>query len=288
MDYKQNISQALNDYITQTGKSAAKVADEISTQSGRLSEATISKIRNGKGYEQISERMFRRVASYLGIDKWVSVETDNLSNIFNLCKTARREGCMRGVVGYTGAGKTTAFKMFQKQNNGVYYLLCKESMSKREFARAIAEVLGITDEGTTYSLIRKIAAKLRGSKQAKPLLILDDAGKMNDKKLAIVQEIYDEADGAAGIVLGGVSYLYDNLAKAAKLNKKGMPELNRRVGGWLVLDQAQNSPSRAEVSAICQANGVSTEDINQFVKANFANFGDLREAIINYFNNQES
>ena len=271
----ESIVTRLKEYLDKTSTSQNLAAQQMG-----VSPATLSNILTGK-HDKISNEMWQKVAAYLLPDSWKIVATTNYATIVSECEYAQTHACMRPIIGATGLGKTTALRRYKMTKPNVFYVLCQESMNVKELVKAIARELGLELEATKHMLIRQVSDAL--VERARPLLILDDAGKLNDKKLHVIQQIYDLTEGKAGIVVAGVDYLYDNLVRGAERGRMGYPELKSRMGHL----RRVVAPKPIEYERVAKENGIEASDVLQWVKANSKSLRDLRSVVLSYHRYQK-
>jgi hypothetical protein len=296
---KNNIAKALKERAESQNLSYANLAVMIP---GKISPATISQIVNGK-HDLISDKMWNLISVFLdyrtgdtqgmatvedikagalydpathSLKKWVIEKTDNFNAISKRCMEAQTQSRFRAVSGFTGAGKTTALKNYASNTENTYYLLCTRSMNAKEFISSLLRVLGIQFDGTMYRCLE--AVKERLNKIAKPLLILDDAGKLNDNCLRLIQEIYDATEFHAGLVIAGTDEeLKDYITKASKKNKPGFRQLKSRIQDW----QPMNTPKHLFIERICGYYGITEEASVNYVCYLCRDYRSLRNLITN-------
>lgn len=268
---KQQIQEELIEFVKLRG-SGAKAADKIG-----VSHPTVSNILNNK-WEGIADKMWRRIQAVVSQQNLQLVETNNLARIYNLCEDAQANRRFLAIKGYSGAGKTTALKMYTRQHRaqGAFYVHMYELMTKNEVLREIAREVGAKITGSQLDIVRSIVVKLL--EMPNPVLIVDDIGKLSVKKMQFLQVIYDMTKDKIGIVISGVDYTYDNLNKAVNKEEKGAPELKRRIESVLEL----KPPRKADVLAMCKANGLDREDLQRVVLKHCGNFGCIEKAIKHY------
>jgi transcriptional regulator with XRE-family HTH domain len=197
---KQDIAQALKEYRDQKGLSLKDLEAEM-----KMSYATVSNIVNFK-LDDVSERMMRTVAAFLKMDDWQLMETNNFAIVHELLWEAQEYSRFFGIVAESGFGKTAALDAYKKKNPNCFYMLSDILMSGRKgFLGTIQRAMGIREGGTPAEMLEAIVVKLNSLKS--PLLIIDDAGKLNDSNLRIIQLIYDRTERRCGIVMAGTPYL---------------------------------------------------------------------------------
>jgi DNA transposition AAA+ family ATPase len=216
---------------------------------------------------------------YVKPNDWNIVRTSNFEATFKICNDAKRHGKMIGIIGYTGAGKTTALSEYYRAKKDVYLVTCKKSMKPRQFFEKLLKQIGVTYTGTIYDMIEK-ASELLNSKP-NPLLIIDEAGKLSPTLMLYIHDLRDNTMGHAGIVMAGVDYFKANLLKAVLKQKEGMPEFFSRVIMWYELRVI----NKGEIEAICSKNGLTdAATISELLKGEnrVKDYRELFNAITNY------
>ena len=276
MSKQTKIVEKLNEYMLNKHLSQVDMAKHISIASGKnISHATISNMRNGK-HEMISDEMWNTVALFLKIDNWAIVKTNNYATIINICDDAQANARMLAISAGSGFGKTTALRTYADSHPNVFYVLGNVLMqSKTSFLSAIQSSLGIAEGANAALMLAAIVRKL--AQLENPLVIIDDAGKLNESNLRIIQLLYDQTEGACGIVLSGTTYLKNFLDKSKARGKMGMDELHRRIEDW----EALNRPTDREIRAIATSNGITEVDTIKYICRASTNYGTVRAIIRN-------
>ena len=144
MKEKDAISESLRAYVAKY-PSQTKAAGSLKG----VSVGTVSNILNGR-YENISDEMFRNVASQVGgvsATGWQIVETGAYQEITAVLSDAQRWRNVTWVTGEAGCGKSTTARIYLQEHKEVFYILCSEDMKKGDFVREIARTVGIRTEG---------------------------------------------------------------------------------------------------------------------------------------------
>jgi DNA transposition AAA+ family ATPase len=271
MERNQQIQAAIEAHITGTGDSQNQLAFKIG-----VSPATLSNIRAGK-WASIAPAMWNKIATFLGVqdEAWPLFETPNYRRVMKVCDDAQQQHKMLGISDYTGGGKSTALRTYAKTNPASYYVLCTTVMGRRQFVGAILQSMGLPDAGNIAAGIEAITERL--NEVGTGLLILDDAGKLSDQNLLLVQVIYDQTEFQAGIVLAGTEYLKKYIDKMAGKDKRGFRELQRRVQFWQNLAR----PSQAVIVQIAKAHGIEDSSAHTYLARVAKDYGTLRNMIIN-------
>jgi len=97
------------------------------------------------------------------------IRTANFDTVQELCTDAATRHRMVGLIGYTGAGKTTALKQFYLSEPEVYYVKCKNIMNRKQFFASILKELGANVGGTVFDMVNRIVDEFNTKEN--PLLI---------------------------------------------------------------------------------------------------------------------
>src|SRR5689334_14435630 len=114
LETKIELKNAINNFVKQKEISKAELAKLIG-----ISPATLSNI-DTENWDSISEAMLLKIWNFVKPVQWNIIKTANFDAIFKICTDAKRNGKMLGVIGYTGAGKTTALNEFYRAKKNVY------------------------------------------------------------------------------------------------------------------------------------------------------------------------
>jgi DNA transposition AAA+ family ATPase len=249
---------------------------EAARQMG-MSHPTFSQMLNRK-WELVSDQMWQRVANwcgYLGNTEWPVLETMQYNTVTNLLLDAQENCRMLALCANTGLGKSTSIRLYCKETPNTYKVLCTVTMSRKDFLAEIQKALGIDLSGSIHARIESIIEKLGSMKW--PLLILDDAGKLNESCLKLVQVIYDSLEFRCGIVLAGTTQLKKFILSGASKDKQGFRELKRRIGYW----ERLMPPDIHAIRGFCEAFSITEANAISFVHRQCKDFGTLREMLTN-------
>lgn len=263
---KSEIKKAVNDYCQEKGLSKL----ELSIKSG-ISDSTLCNLENER-WNTLSNTMLQRI--------WNFVTFNNVDNLYptadfvsavKLCDKARKHHFMVGLTADTGVGKTTALTSYSRQKN-VFYLSYDKTMNPRQFFVCLLRELAYPFEGNINEMINRAADEL--NRLESPLLIIDEAGKLNHNMILYLHVLRDKTRHNCGIVLAGMPYFKTNMQHFADREKEGYAEFLRRINIW----QSFGGLSGKEVEEICKKNGVSDPCKIKELKR-IRRFGDLMNEI---------
>ena len=225
---KDAIRESLRAYVAKY-PSQNKAAGSLKN----TSVGTISSIVNGK-YENISDDMFRKIASQVGGGKaetgWLIVETSAYQEISYVLDDAQRWRNVTWVVGEAGCGKTTTACLYAEEHKEVFYILCSEDMKKGDFVREIARKVGIKTDGHN---IREIWGLI-------PVF-------------HYFISMYNKLEDKSGIVFMSTDYIKKRINLGLRHQKPGYKEFFSRMGRkYFELEETTAN----DVYSICMANGI--------------------------------
>ncbi len=199
--------------------------------------------------------------------------TDDYSSVQRLCDKARSYNLMIGLIGDTGQGKTTALNAYQATNSNVFKVVVDKTMNAKRLYVHILDTLGVKFDGNIHDVMLKIAETLNAMNS--PLLIVDEAGKMNHVMMLYMHDLREYTKDNCAIVLAGMPYFKSNLQRFAEKGKEGCSEFFRRINLWHTL----SGLSKAEIKYICKEEGITDEErIKELSR--FKRFGDLINEIM--------
>lgn len=161
---------------------------------------------------------------------WNTAETEVFKHIFNQLTICQQYSFCNIFCDVAGIGKTHTCLEYSKRNRNVFYLKCSSYPTKNKFIAALAKRVGVSSTGGTYDDLLEDAIYLLRNTE-KPLIILDEAGDLEDKVYQVVKRIYNDLEGFCGIYMIGADALEKRINKGISCKKVGFTEVFSRFGG---------------------------------------------------------
>lgn len=205
------------------------------------------------------------------------IGTSNYNTVNQLCKDAQNYSKLITIIGYPGAGKTTALEVYRDTNPNVFYMGVAPSMNAKQFYSRLLNTLGVEgrEVGTgLHDLINQVSYKLNYD-SSKKLLIIDEAGKFKPKFMEYLHELRDNTLRSTGIILAGPEYFHENMKTWRNKGVIGIPEFYRRINHWEYL----SPPSKEEIIAFCKTHKVEDSEAIKEIIDTCQNFAEVVNAI---------
>jgi DNA transposition AAA+ family ATPase len=245
---KEQIARKLREYAGVSG-SQNRAAVKIG-----ISPATLSQMLNGK-WELITDEMWRQVSAKCGYGlkgEWKVVETRGYRRMTTLLGDAQANSLVYAITGDAGCGKSEAIRQYAQSHRNVCVLSCSEFWTRRYFLQELMTALGIDD--SSYAAPDMMNEIVRALKRAEnPLIVLDEADKLNDQTLYFFISIHNQLEDRCGIILCATDYLEKRIKQGIRVNKKGYKEISSRFGRRFIPVQAVSAD---DISDVCIANGM--------------------------------
>lgn len=262
---KTEVQKLLVNFITKHN-SQAKAARLL-----KVSEAILIGIKKGD-WDNISDDMWRKIGKQVGLskrDEWRIVPTQGFNEILTILEDAQETNSMFALTAQEGAGKDTAIKYYAEHNCNVYVINCSEYFNRKRFLSKILTAMAKDSSGSVSEMMDIIIDTVL--KQELPLLIFNEADKLNDQVLYFLISFYNELENRCGIVLTATGYLAKKIQRGRSLRRKGYAELYSRIGRKLIEIE---TTTKTDIKNICEANGVKDPEFISYIYNEYE--GDLR------------
>lgn len=247
---KKQIKDCLCNYIATIADGSANKASKMLKN---ISNGYISRIQNHQ-WEGISDDTWRNLQKQVCTDGgWVIVETRGYKFLNQIFQDARLYSNTFGIIGNTGYGKTQATMQIETDN--VFVVKSNEYFTSRTFLEEILRLMGKNGYASTLSgMMDTIVASLL--RMEMPLIIIDEADKLNDKVLYFFISLYNALEGKCGLIIMATPFLKKRIDDGVFKNKKGYHEIYSRIGRHFL---EVPKPSKSDIAAIVRANGITDE-----------------------------
>ncbi len=226
-----------------------------------ISEAYMSLIMNGK-WETISDGMWRGIRSALGMSAklWETAETQQYKVMWEKLSFAQSKAQVLAIVGCAGSGKTHSIEEYCRHNKDAYNISCADYLTPRTFLKLLCKTIGINSSGSIYEMVESIISEMKH--KPNPLLILDEADKLNNKTLYFFISFYNRLKKRCGMVLCATEYLSYRIRRGAENKSKGLEEIYSRIGkNFTTLPQVNDE----DIALVCTSNGIDDDKMIRLI-----------------------
>lgn len=221
-----------------------------------VSPSTISQIMNDK-WDKIADEMWRNIAAQVGIKNWEMAETRCFKLITETMQDAQIYANAHAVTAAPGSGKSFTARHYAQTHKNVYHITCCEWWLPRAFFSELLRVMGLEYKvvnNDNSSMIGIIVDALK--KKETPLIILDEADKLNNKVFCGIITLYNQLEDYCGMVLMATDNLELKINMGIRRGFRGFNEVYSRVGRRIINLNA-NGPE--DIAKVCRANGVTAQ-----------------------------
>lgn len=234
---------------------AKQAADETYSQAShsrflKINQGIYSRVVRGDVDKTLSSAEWVRIGKKLYVDlngvQWKTAKTAVLEFV-----TGQLAACQKGSLSaincdLVGIGKTHAAEEYARRHRNVMYIRCEEGITRADLVRLMAQSMGLDSEGTISSIRHNIELHLYGLD--KPLIILDDAGYLNDRAWMTIKGIYDATEGECGMYIIGDTSLRKKMERLIHSDKSGWEALFDRFNRkYQAITELYESPAELEV-----------------------------------------
>lgn len=250
----------LKDYCNDVGGQGA-----ASRRLNDVSTATINNILRDN-WENISNEMWRKVAKQIGVyKKWQHADTHTNKMLQFYFADAQHHQMVHAIVHPSGGGKSHAAKQYLASHPGALYVQCSEYFNRKTFLGKILQTMGRETSGTTTEMMDRIIKYVIEADE--PLLILDEADKLQDPVLSFFISLYNALEDNCGFILMATDYLQKMVEKGVAKNKRGYNEIYSRMGRRFIELRLDPEQRKEDIAAVCIANGVEDKtDLQDIIK----------------------
>jgi DNA transposition AAA+ family ATPase len=251
--------QALKKYIDnliERGSSASELARRCG-----ISDAAMSQFRAGK-YAANDDVLAEKIASGLYFYENSNTVVDTVTSYrqvktdFMIAKAKSRWFCISS---RSGSGKTQSLiDLYNVYGDGsVIYIKCRK-WSGRKFLEKLAQAMGkrINRYMDNDTILDMVIEHINSMAAKKPILLIDDAGKLSNTAMCTLIPLYDDTKGRMGCIVAGTETLEYNIKRNAG-RVEGYSEIDGRFKHFY---RKLLGATKKDVINICLANGVQTKE----------------------------
>lgn len=251
---------------------------ELSVKLG-VSNATVSNMIAGK-WGNISEAMWRKVQNVLKLDTdWYIAETNNYKLLTELLKSMQEQSLTAAVSYDAGVGKSQTYIEYERYNDNVIYVECKNYWQTKSYIKALLNACGLKAEGTKEEMIETFVEYVMGLD--KPLIIIDQMDKLKEGAFDLFMDLYNDLFRCCGFLISGVPALEKRIKRGARIDKIGYREVLSRINNSFI----RLTPiDLNDVREVCVMNGLDDEgEIDRIYALCNGDLRFVRKEINKYF-----
>lgn len=247
-------------------------------------------------FSNLEHRSWKKNQQLFSVEKWMRIARTvgyqfNASAAWNTARTAvhtfitrqltdcQHEALASILCDEPGIGKSHAAREYAANTRHAFYINGGMFPNRWRFIRELAKVMGLDNTGTAEEVLQNAAYYLKSLQS--PLIIIDEAGDMQNATYLVLKRLYNELEGECGMYMMGAPDLKKRIDSSIRLRRNGFEEVYSRFGGRFTKILPEEPKARAEFLrkeklAVCEANGVGAGPLlNKILDG-----GDLRSAAI--------
>lgn len=229
---KERIGEMLLDRYKVSGfSSQAKFA-----KSAGFDPADLTNLKGKKWMDNpqlLGQAKWIRLARYVGFTRdeameWRSADTYIKGFIFKQLETYQKYQFSGIFCDEAGIGKTHTCKEYAKSTPNAFYMDCSKSRTRNRFIKAICRTLGLDIIGQYDDLLENAIYAL--GLIHKPIIILDEAGDLDDRAFLELKRIINDLEGNCAFYMIAADGLKAKIERGIACKKVGFTEVFSRFG----------------------------------------------------------
>ncbi|PQJ09531.1 hypothetical protein CJD36_020040 [Flavipsychrobacter stenotrophus] len=225
--HKQMVAKAIAEDLkmrqhSDSGYKQANHAQYLQINPGsysRISKGDIDKVLSEVEWVRIGKKLFCDLSE----NGWKTARTAVFGFVTAQLSMCQQDSLSAINCDLVGIGKTHSAEVYAATHQNVIYVKCRQGITRADLLREMAQNLGL-EHGDQVRKIRE-RVELELLRLQNPLVVLDDAGYMNDNCWMEIKGLYDVTEGGTGWYIIGDDTL------GVKINKM----LAKRKLGWEAL-----------------------------------------------------
>ncbi len=217
-NFKQSVINAILQGRENFGGSDAQYAKTI-----QINGSVFNRLKKGQTEKLLSNSEYIRLAMHFNINpnktNWKTARTqvyDAIEQDLNFCKSYSKSMILIEV---PGVGKTYCTKKVIKKMRNAFYLDCSQAKTRTQFIRALADVVGAGSQGRISDIKNRLKYTLNILET--PLVVLDDAGYLENPAFLEIQEFWNGTEGRCAWYMIGDDALQTKIERGIQRNRIG-------------------------------------------------------------------
>lgn len=223
--FKKKVISALLDVRTNYDGS-----DSAFAKKWGINGSVYSRLKSGEIDGLLKDNQYLNIGRELNVSsndrKWNMARTDVFTIIeedITFCQTySKAKIC----VDDCGIGKTFSAKYLARTLKNCFYVDASQAKTKQLFVRLLAKTIGIDHNGKYSEVFDNIKYYLR--MLPTPMVIIDEAGKLNKDSFEEIQSLWNATEGACGWYMMGANGFRRKIQKGLERDKEGYAEIFSR------------------------------------------------------------
>jgi hypothetical protein len=141
-------------------------------------------------------------------------------------------------------GKTVAARYMVESTANTFYIDCSQCRSRTNFLRELCALLNLNYSGTEHSM--KMAVKKKLVTLDNPIVILDEAGDLDNDMFVELKEYWNATEGRCGWYMMGADGLRARIQRGIQYQRVGYRELFSRFNGRFMTSVPNGKADRRE------------------------------------------
>lgn len=205
-------------------------SDAAFAQQKGINKTVFSRLKNGETEGLLKDAQFISLGRDLGITpnerKWNMARTDVFTEIEEDVVFCKQFSKARIRVDDCGIGKTYSAKYLSRTLKNCFYVDASQTKTKQLFIRSLAQTIGVPHTGKYIEVFENIKYYIKMLPQ--PIIIIDEAGKLNKDAFEEIQSLWNGTEGACGWYMMGANGFKRKIEKGLERDKEGYAEIFSR------------------------------------------------------------
>lgn len=264
----------------------AKMANISSAYMSAMMNGQYNAMKVGNNTVVIPDTYFHDLARAIGheVDNkhWRHFDFNNFKAAIVAIETAVQTGLPVCISGNTGHGKSYVLDYYLLENPEESYRVdCAGDMTAKSFMEELADVVGVSREGSRLKIRKAITKKL--SRDTNPKLFIDESEFLKLSNYDAIKSLMSDLKGICPVIIVGANGYGRFLQKMKDKERTPFPQILRRIKEGCGVTELENL-SKEEVSAYCGLFGIDKKSIVNAIFHSVSNEGELCGLVRKFLN----